>query len=157
MTIVLRHSERLELNLVEYRDAISLSQLHRLAAFAGGHPEHMVRDSLAVIMPDARFSDVDAPALDALFAHYRTLYADVEFQIVRRSAWLCLSPKAAPQLRHWLTGDARGGMSSAVSQFETYADAATWLVFSPEEAGLLERGETFAELARFGDTPAMAV
>lgn len=157
MTIVLRHSERLELNLVEYRETISLAQLTGLAGFAAAHPEHMVRDAIAVIMPGARFSDVDAPALDQLFAHYRKLYAAVEFQILRRSAWLCLSPEAAPQLRHWLTGDAREGMSSAVRQFETYTDAGEWLVLNRDEIALLERGESFAELKRFTDAPALAL
>lgn len=156
MTIILRHSERLELNLVEYRDTISLAQLQALAVFAAAHPEHMVRDAIAVIMPDARFSDVDAPALDALFAHYRKLYATVEFQLLRRSAWLCLSPAAAPQVRHWLTGDTREGMSSAVRQFDNYADAGEWLVLSPDETILLESGESFDEISRFADAPAMA-
>lgn len=154
--IILRHSEQLELNLVEYRDTISLGELNALAAFAAGHPNHMVRDAIAVIMPGARFSDVDAPALDALFAHYRKLYATVEFQILRRSAWLCLSPSATPQLTHWLTGDAREGMSSAVRQFETYAEAGEWLVLNAEEIALLENGETFAEIARFSEAPVLA-
>lgn len=149
MTIVLRHSEKLELNLIEYRDTISLAELHALAAFAAANPQHMVRDALAVIMPGARFSDVDAAALDQLFAHYRQLYAKVEFQLLRRSAWLCLSPEAAPQVRHWLRGDAREAMSSAVRQFETYAEAGEWLVLNPEEIALLERGETFVEITRF--------
>lgn len=157
MTIVLRHSDRLELNLVEYRDTISLAQLTALSAFAAANPEHMVRDALAVIMPGARFSNVDAPALDALFARYRGLYSQLEFQILRRSAWLCLSPEAAPQLSHWLTGDAREGMSSAVRQFDSYAEAGEWLVLNPEEIALLEHGETFVELSRFADAPALAL
>jgi hypothetical protein len=65
VTIVLRHNEALELNLVEYRDVVSLAELKALAQFAAANPEHMVRDGLAIVMPNARFSDVDAPALDA--------------------------------------------------------------------------------------------
>lgn len=156
MTVILRHSERLELNLVEYRDTISWAQLKALAAFSAEHQDHIVRDGLAVIMPGARFLDVDAPALDALFAHYRSLYSNVEFQILRRSAWICLSEAAAPQVRHWLSGDAREGMSSAVRQFNTYAEAAEWLVLNDEELALVQCGESFVEIARFSDVPVMA-
>jgi hypothetical protein len=156
VTVVLRHSERLELNLVEYRDTISFAQLQALAGYAAANQHHIVRDGLAVVMPGARFSDVDAPALDALFAHYRKLYAAVDFQILRRSAWICLSEDAAPQVRHWLSGDTREGMSSAVRQFDTYAEAGEWLVLNNEEVALIERGETFVELMRFGEAPAMA-
>jgi hypothetical protein len=156
VTVVLRHSERLELNLVEYRDTISLAQLQALAVFAATHRHHMVRDGLAVVMPNARFADVEVPALDALFAHYRALYANVEFQILRRSAWICLSEAAAPQVRHWLSGDAREGMSSAVRQFDTYAEAGEWLVLNEDEIGLIERREGFVEITRFGEAPVFA-
>lgn len=156
MTIVLRHSEKLELNLVEYRDTVTLAQLKALAAFATAQPEHIRYDGLSVIMPGARFDDVDTAALDRLFDYYRMLYAQLDFQMLRRSAWLCLSEAAAPQVTHWLSGDAREGMSSAVRQFETYADAGEWLVLNAEEVALAQRGEGFVEVIRFGETPALA-
>lgn len=156
MTIVLRHNETLELNLIEYRDVVSLAELKALAQFAAANPEHMVRDGLAVVMPNARFSDVDKSALDALFAHYRTLYAPIEFQLLRRSAWVCLSEHAAPQVRHWLSGDAREGMQSAVRQFDSIAEAGEWLVLSDDEMALAERREGFPEVARFSDAPMLA-
>jgi hypothetical protein len=149
VTIVLRHNEALELNLVEYRDVVSLAELKALAQFAAANPEHMVRDGLAIVMPNARFSDVDAPALDALFAHYRQLYAPIQFQLLRRSAWICQSDAAAPQVRHWLSGDIREGMSSAVRQFDTIAEAGEWLVLSAAEIARAERREGFVEVARF--------
>ncbi len=156
MTVVLRHNEALELNLIEYRDVVSLAELRALAQFAAANPEHMVRDGLAIVMPNARFSDVDARALDALFAHYRKLYAPIEFQILRRSAWVCLSEAAAPQVRHWLSGDVREGMQSAVRQFDTLAEAGEWLVLNAEEIALAERREGFAEVARFNHATALA-
>lgn len=154
MTIVLRHNEALDLNLIEYRDVVSLAELKALAQFATENPEHIVRDGLAIVMPNARFSDVDAPALDALFAHYRQLYAPIQFQLLRRSAWVCQSEHAAPQVRHWLSGDAREGMQSAVRQFDTLAEAGEWLVLSNEEIARAERREGFTEVARFTDPPA---
>lgn len=155
MTIVLRHNEALELNLIEYRDVVSLAELRGLAQFAAANTEHMVRDGLAIVMPNARFSDVDKPALDALFAHYRQLYAPIQFQLLRRSAWVCQSEAAAPQVHHWLSGDAREGMQSAVRQFDTLAEAGEWLVLSADEVARAERREGFEEVARFTDPPAL--
>jgi hypothetical protein len=155
VTVVLRHNAALELNLVEYGGVITLAELTALARFVAANPEHMVRDGLAIVMPGARFADVDKAALDALFARYRKLYAPIEFQILRRSAWVCLSDAAAPQVRHWLSGDIREGMSSAVRQFDTLAAAGEWLVLSREEMALAERREGFIEVVRFDHAPAL--
>lgn len=155
MTLVLRHSAALELNLVEYRGVVTLAELHALAAFAADHRDLMVQDGLAVVAPDARFSDVDTDALDELFAHYRQLYAPIKFEMLRRSAWVCLSERAAPQVKHWLGGDTREGMSSAVRQFDSIAAAGEWLVLSGAEIAAVERGEGFVEIARFQDAPAL--
>jgi hypothetical protein len=154
VTIIVRYNETLELNLIEYRDAISMAELKALAAFAAGRPEHMRCDALALVHPGATFIDADTAALDALFSLYRSLYATIDFQMLRRSAWICQSPAAAPQVRHWLSGDVREAMSTAVRQFETYAEAADWLVLSAAEMASVQRGEGFEEIARFADTPA---
>jgi hypothetical protein len=155
--IILRHSEKLELNLVEYRDTISFAELKALAAFVAARPDHMRRDALNVVLPGAQFSDVDAPALDKLFAHYRKLYAPLEFQMLRRAAWICRSEAARPQVNHWLSHDALGGMSSTVRPFETFAAAGEWLVLNAQESAIAERGESFVEVMRFHDAPALAL
>ena len=59
-------------------------------------------------------------------------------------------------MRHWLSGDIREGMSSAVRQFDTLAEAGEWLVLSPTEIALAERRESFIEIARFDHAPAFA-
>ena len=56
MTIVLRHSEALELNLIEYQGAVSLGELHALAAFVTERPEHMQRDGLTVLLVEQNAS-----------------------------------------------------------------------------------------------------
>jgi hypothetical protein len=147
--ITLRHSEELELNLVEYRDAITMAELERFAEFNGRNVESMTRDCLNIVMPGASFSGVDAAALDGLFARYANLYAPLNFQIIRRAAWICLSQLAAPHVRHWLGGDARSAMSSAVRQFDSFLEAAEWLVLSPAEMAEVERGEGFVQVAHF--------
>jgi hypothetical protein len=87
--------------------------------------------------------------LDGLFARYANLYAPLNFQIIRRAAWICLSQLAAPHVHHWLGGDARSAMSSAVRQFDSFLEAAEWLVLSPAEMAEVERGEGFVQVAHF--------
>jgi len=147
--IVLRHNPALELNLVEYRGAITMTELDSFAEFNGRHPESMMRDCFNVVMPGVWFCSVDFSALDALFARYIKLYAPLHFPIMRRAAWLCLSQAALPHVRHWLGGDARGGMSSAVREFDSFLEAGDWLVLSAAEMAEVERGKGFTEVARF--------
>jgi hypothetical protein len=154
VTIVLRHNETLELNLVEYRDSILLSELKALAGYVAARPEHMRRDNIGIVMPGGVFSGVEMTALDSLFALYRDLYSTLEFQMLRRAAWVCQSPAAQAHVDHWLSGDTKGAMSSAVRRFDTISEACEWLVLSTAEAPGIERREGFAEVMRFG--PALA-
>jgi hypothetical protein len=154
VTIVLRHNETLELNLVEYRDSVSMSDLKALASFVATRDEHMRRDSIGIVMPGAVFNNVEMAALDSLFALYRDLYSTLDFQMLRRAAWICESAAAQPYVTHWLSGDTRGAMSSAVRQFDSVADACEWLMLSVADAPLIERREGFLEVTRFG--PALA-
>ena len=156
MPVVLRHNETLELNLAEYMGVITLAQLVGVAGFGAKHPDFLKADTLNVIHENADFSAVDLTELDALFARYKALFAPLNFQIYRRSAWLCLSTAAVPYVDHWLgEHDMREAMSSAVRRFETYADAGDWLLLSAAELAQVERGEGFTELAAFDDMPAM--
>jgi hypothetical protein len=149
--VVLRHHEALELNLVEYCGAISLAELKALAEFQAVNTQHLRRDCLAHVRPGAHFACVDFTALDDLFAHYRALFAPLDLQIVRRSAWLCESEAACRHVRHWLAGDPRTGMASAARQFDTFAEACEWLLLSDAEAEIVARAEGFAEIAAFDE------
>lgn len=150
MTILLRYNPALELNLVEYQDVISLAELKALARFSAAHPDVLKSDALNVVQPSADFSAITLPALDDLFGSYRVLFAPLNLEIYRRAAWICLNDAARPYVEHWLAGrDMRKGMSSEVRQFETYAEAADWLVLGPQETPLLESGEGFTEITRF--------
>jgi hypothetical protein len=146
---VLRHNQALDLNLVEYLGPVSLAELTALAEFQAGNVIHLRRDCMNRVHAGAHFAEVDFTALDALFAHYRTLFAPLSLQIVRRSAWLCESDAARLHVRHWLGGDPRAGMASAVRQFETFAEAGEWLLLTRAETASVERGEDFAEIVRF--------
>jgi hypothetical protein len=145
----LRHSETLELNLVEYRGAVTMAELDGFAEFNARNVESMTRDCFNVVMPGASFASIDFAALDTLFKRYVKLYAPLDFQIIRRAAWLCLSDDAAAHVRHWLGGDARAAMSSAVREFDSFLEAGEWLVLSPAEMGDVELGRGFAEVVRF--------
>lgn len=155
MTVVLRQNEQIELNLAEYRGAISLGELKAVAAFMARNPALLQRDTLNIIQPDGDFGAISLAELDALFAYYVTLFAPLNLQIMRRSAWVCLSPAAEGHVRHWLSGDIRKGMSSTVRMFDTFADAGDWLLLSPSEIALAEHGRGFSDVARF-TTTAMA-
>ena len=156
MAVVLRHNPTLELNLTEYSGQITLAQLKGLAAYGARHPEFLRSDTLNFVAAGTDFSGVDLHDLDLLFVRYRKLFARLDFQIYRRSAWLCRSPAAAQHVAYWLNGrDMKEGMSSAVRPFETYAEAGDWLLLSGAEIAAVERGEGFTEIVRFGAEPAL--
>jgi hypothetical protein len=149
VTIIVRYSERLELNLVDYSGEITLAQLHALAAYGARHSVFLRADGLNVVRADATFN-VDLAALDALFARYQELYVGLQFQIYRRSAWICLSTAAEGHIAHWTgANDMRSALSSTVRMFGTFAEAADWLLLSPAELDCVHSGESFCERARF--------
>lgn len=152
MPVVLSHNETLELNLVEYTGLITLDQLTQVAAFGAKHPDFLKADTLNVVREDVDFSAVDLGELDALFARYKALFAPLNFEIYRRSAWLCLDKAAETHVNYWLgEHDMREAMSTAVRKFDTYAEAGEWLLLGAAELALVERGEGFTQLAAFDD------
>lgn len=156
MPVVLRHNESLELNMAEYLGSVTLTQLKAVAEHLSADPSFLKRDCLNVTYPDSNFDSVDFGDLDRLFSNYTQLYAPISFQIVRRSAWLCLSPGAQRYVDYWTVGrDTRAGMSTTLRQFKTYHEAGDWLMLSEAETVALEGAIGFAELARFDDPPAL--
>ncbi|MGQ0534231.1 MAG: hypothetical protein ACT4OF_16305 [Caulobacteraceae bacterium] len=148
--VVLRHNEQLELNLTEYHGSVSLAELEAVATFLGENPSFLKRDTLTVVLAGVDFNAVPLSALDDLFACYATLFAPISFQIVRRSAWLCLSAAAQAHVDYWIGGrDAREAMSSTLRQFNSHAEAGDWLVLTEAETIALETGAGFDEIARF--------
>lgn len=156
MPVVLSHNETLELNLAEYTGGITLAQLMEVAGFGAKNPNFLKADTLNVVHADTDFSTVDLAELDALFSRYKALFAPLNFQIYRRSAWLCLNQAAEGHIKYWLREhDMREAMSSAVRKFDTYVEAGDWLLLSRAELALVERGEGFTQLAAFGEAPAL--
>ncbi len=154
MPVVLRHNEQLELNLAEYRGSVSFAELEAIAAFLAANSSFLKRDTLSLVTPGADFDTVDLGALDQLFGRYKTLYAPMDFQIVRRSAWICQCPAAQAHVDRWLGHpDTREAMSSTLRQFTSFAEAGDWLVLSEAETLALEAGVGFAEIARFDFAP----
>lgn len=152
MPVVLRHNEQLELNIAEYRGSISFAELKAVADFLADNPSFLKSDCLSLVLPGADFASVDIEALDQLFGHYKTLYQPINFQIMRRSAWLCLSPAAQAHVDHWSgKRDAREAMSTTLRQFATFEEAGEWLVLSEAETIALQTNAGFDELVRFED------
>lgn len=149
MPAVLRHNETLELNLVEYQGGVTLAELKAMAAFMARNPQCMRRDTLNIVHPGAHFSAIPTAELDGLFAYYAKLFEPLNLQIMRRAAWVCRSKAAEPAMRHWLRGDMRAHMASTVRAFDTMEEAADWLLLSAAELALVERADSFADIARF--------
>ena len=156
MTIVLAHNDVLELNLIEYLSTVTLDELKAIAAYGARHPDFLKSDTLAIVQPGGEFT-VSFTELDALFARYAKLYGRLDFQIYRRSAWLCRSSAAQAHIDYWVGGrDLKEAMSSAVRQFEGLAEACDWLLLSAADIAAVERSEGFVEIARFETRPARA-
>lgn len=158
MTLIVRHNEELELNRVDYVGAVSMVELAELAKFNAANPAWVTYDCLSVVAPGADFLSVNFRELDALLANYRDIYQPLNFLILRRAAWLCLSDAALPHVRHWTRdpADKRTTMSSDVRLFTSYHEAAEWLLLRPVERPKVEAGEGFVEIFR-SEAPAAAL
>ena len=152
MPVVLRHNEQLELNIAEYRGSISFAELKAVADFLASNPSFLKSDCLSLVAPGADFDNVELAALDQLFGRYKTLYEPINFQIMRRSAWLCLSPAAQAHVDHWSgKRESREAMSTTLRQFATFEEAGDWLVLSEAETIALQTNAGFDDLAHFED------
>ncbi|MBX3430708.1 MAG: hypothetical protein KF779_14085 [Hyphomonadaceae bacterium] len=157
MPVVLRHNEQLELNIAEYRGSVSFTELKAVADFLAQNPSFLKSDCLSLVAPGADFVGVELDALDQLFGRYAKLYEPINFQIMRRSAWLCFSPAAQAHVDHWSgKRDARESMSTTLRQFSSYEEAGDWLILSEAETIALQTNAGFEELARFEDAPAIS-
>lgn len=158
MPIILRHNYGIDLNRIDYAGAIAFTELRAFAAFGARNPWLLKVDAINLVRPGADFDAIQLSALDKLFDRYRALYRKIEFQIYRRSAWICLSSRAEKHVDYWIAGrDLKEGMSSSVRLFNAYADAGDWLMLSPGETQQLEHGEGFAEIAKFDAAPVSAL
>lgn len=155
MTVVLRHSDRLNLNFVECTGPVTTAQLVALAACAAQNPILLSSDSLNFVGPDADLSGVDMAAMNELFAHYQKAYAPLHFQVYRRTAWVCHSPSAMPHVAVFAREhDALKAFSTNVRRLETIAAACEWLLLSPAEIADVEQRAGFDQIAVFEDEPA---
>ncbi|WP_135210792.1 hypothetical protein [Vitreimonas flagellata] len=155
MSIVLRHNEQLELNRVEYSNSVTLAELTKLVEFQAANPTWLTFDALAIVTPGADFATIDKSALDKLYASYAELFSSLHFLILRRSAWICLSPAAEEHVRYWIGDrDTRETVSSDLRRFDTFPEAGDWLVLNQSAAAALENGTGFREIFSFHSPPA---
>ena len=149
MTVILRRNEKLELNLVEFIGTITLDELRAVAKFQADKPDLLASDCLNVVRAGGDFNTVTFTQLDAMFEHYRKLFTPLRLEIFRRAVWLCEDEGPRAHVAHWMSRDAKEGMSSTLKHCHTFAEAADWLLLMDAERTLLERGEGFDEVARF--------
>ncbi|MFT3726272.1 MAG: hypothetical protein QM759_00395 [Terricaulis sp.] len=153
MTIIFRRSDELELNLCEFSGSIGMGELKALAKYEADKPDILGSDTLNLVRADADFSALSFEMLNAIFEHYRQLFTPLRLEIFRRAVWYCESDAPKPHIAHWLSLDAKEGMSSTVKQCHSFAEAADWLLLMDTESALLETGEGFRELACFQIPP----
>lgn len=149
MTVVLRRNETLEVNLVEFIGGITLDELKAVAKFQADKPDLLASDCLNVVRAGGDFKAVTFQDLDMLFDHYRKLFTPLRLQIFRRAVWLCEDEGPKAHITHWMSRDAKEGMSSTLKHCHTFAEAADWLLLMDVERGMLERAEGFDEIVRF--------
>ncbi len=124
--------------------------MHALGDYQVSHPEWLSYDLFNLIAANADFSALSLEDLDAIVVKYRVLFEPQALLIFRRSAWISFSPSAQAHLAHWIARrNTRQGQTQEARQFGTFAEAASWLVLSPDKAVRLETGEGFTEVARF--------
>jgi hypothetical protein len=155
VTVIVRYSETLNLSFVECSGVVTTEQLGALAACAAQNSDLLTSDSLNIVRPGADLSGVDVRALGALYAQYQKLFAPLQFQLYRRTAWICQSPAGEWHVDFWVRGhETRKTFSSNTRRLETLAEAADWLLLSGAELAMLESGDGFIEIDRFNDAPA---
>lgn len=156
MAISFRHNAALELNRIDYSGVISAEELFAHAAFRAAHAEWLTFDHINVILQGADVSGLTHEALDQLFVQHQALFVTQSLPIRRRSAWICQSPDARDMLNYWL-GDrlSKPRAMTDVRLFESFEDAADWLLLRGREKALAISGEGFDEIARF-DAPPLA-
>jgi hypothetical protein len=149
LTVILRRNENLELNLVEFVGSITLDELKAVAKFQADKPDLLASDCLNVVRAGGNFNTVTFEQLDLMFEHYRKLFSPLRLEIFRRAVWFCEDEKPKAHIAHWMSRDAKEGMSSTLKHCHSFAEAADWLLLMDAERGLLERGEGFDEIVRF--------
>ena len=153
MTVIFRRNDALELNLCEFTGAIGLNELKALAKYQADKPEILGSDTLNLVRQNGDFSAITFEMLSMLFEHYKVLFTPLRLQIFRRAVWLCEDDGPKAHIVHWLSQDAKEGMSSTVKQCHSFAEAADWLLLMDAERAKLETGEGFEEIARFQFPP----
>lgn len=158
MPVVLSRNESLELNLAEYHGSVTYAELKAVADFVAANPFFLKSDCLSVCHDDCHFNAIQYEELDQLFSGYAKLYAPISFQIIRRSAWVCLSAAAQRHVDYWIVDrDARGALSTTLRHFPTYEEAGDWLVLSEAETLSLQTRAGFENVAHFEDAPPHAM
>jgi len=157
MAISFKHSERLELNRIEYSGALSTDELFAHARFRGEAKQWLNYDHINLILPGTDASHLARADLDDLFQRHQALFETQKLLILRRSAWVCQSAGALEMLRYWL-GDraAKPRAFTDVRLFETIDAACDWLLLQGDEKTLAVSGEGFDEVAHFIAPPLAA-
>ncbi len=144
------HHDELEIHRIEYDGHLVIDELLAHAQFRAQNPQWLNYDHLNVVLPSTDASMITRGALEDLRRQHRNLFETEKLLILRRSAWVCLSPSALNLLQFWVDVQARRSDSYVdVRMFPTIDEAGRWLVLGAKEIALAKSGEGFRELGRF--------
>lgn len=150
MPISLTRNNELGLCLNRFTGAITAPEVRDFMRFHSSDPLLATSDLLQVFEQDADLSAISAEELDHLRDFLRDLLAPIEFQLVRRSAFVCRSPMALQEVTYWLRGrDQRDGIKTDPRLCDTLEEACAWLLLGPGESAIVAAERGFVELARF--------
>jgi hypothetical protein len=150
MTIVLKRNPEFELTLVHFSGTISAEQLEALMRIQASDPAIATNDALQILATDADMRAVSFEDLDRLRALLHDLIQPIDFQLVRRSAFICHSPDALEQLKYWLRDrSGRDGIKTEPKLCDSMEEAREWLLLTPEELADAAAERGFEEIARF--------
>ena len=157
MPTVLRHNPKLELNRVEYFGVMQADEFHDHAAFNFANQAWLNFDCLSVVHPDIDVSAMRPADVDGVFDLNRGLFEPLKLMFMRRSGWICESADGQALLNHWLSR--RNGKRLPYAEerlFGTYEAAGEWLGLGADAIATLGAGQSFTEIARFGEAAAQA-
>lgn len=147
MPITLFEHAKLGFQAVKLDGVLSSDELAGLGALHQQYPEWARSDAIHLVHESVDVSQIGYAVLDKLRTHYRALHGQLDFHLVRRSAWVCPNPRAWEFLEYWLADrHTRDGQGTDVCLVSTLPEAS--LLFDPEELEAVTAWAGLTELHR---------
>lgn len=142
----MRENAALALQVVRFSARVTAGDFFQLHALHDTRRDWARSDVIHVVDADVDLSAVSHGELDDLRLAYRTLQSQIDFYVLRRSGWVCLSLSALPLVKYWLQGrhshDGQGTELILAGDYEGLSG-----LFAPEELEAARSGTGFMQVA----------